>query len=147
VSILQAISKGILTYGPEETMAVGSALAKELVSNGDFRPVALYGSLGVGKTTFTRGFAAAVGYRDIVSPSFNYFLLYKGDVNLLHLDAYRLSSPEDYPSLMIDELLGPDMLFLIEWPENIGEYLPADVLKLRLGIENDSVHSIKEVHG
>ena len=103
----------------------------------------LRGDLGTGKTTLVRGVARAQGFSDITSPSFNYYFLYKGKTPLLHLDAYRLNTPADYPSLMIDELLTPKTLFVIEWPERLGEFLPKDALLLDLSIIAEGVHLVK----
>lgn len=123
MAILKALQKGVTTHSVEGTMAVGRALARELVGGG---VVALVGDLGSGKTTLVRGIAEAMGYSEITSPSFNYYFLYQHAERrtLLHLDAYRLKSPQEYPSLMIEELLTPNSLFVIEWPEKMGEHLP-----------------------
>lgn len=131
MSILAALQKGVKTTSAEGTTAVGRGLAREMAAGG---VVALYGDLGAGKTTFVRGIAEALGYHDITSPSFNYYFLYQaqGRRTLVHLDAYRLKSPSDYPSLMVDELLTKEALFVVEWPEKLGDYLPASAYRIYL---------------
>ncbi len=136
MSILAALRTGVTTFSEVGTEAVGRALGREM---GGGQTLALYGDLGVGKTTLVRGIAEALGYKDITSPSFNYYFLYQAPSrrSLLHLDAYRLAREQDYPSLMLEELLTPDSLFVVEWPERLGEYLPADALKLEIKSSGD----------
>lgn len=120
---------------------VGEIVARELFPCGG--TLGLRGDLGAGKTTLVRGLARHLGFSDITSPSFNYYFLYKGRIPLLHLDAYRLNGPADYPSLMIDELLTPQTLFVIEWPERLGERLPQNALTLELTILKEGLHQVK----
>jgi tRNA threonylcarbamoyladenosine biosynthesis protein TsaE len=131
MSVLKALEAGVKTFSNEGTVAVGRALARELPSGGT---LALYGDLGAGKTTLVRGLAEAMGYHDITSPSFNYYFLYQaqGRRTLLHLDAYRLRSPEEYPSLMIGELLDPQAILVVEWPEKLGKFLPQGAFRLQI---------------
>ena len=142
--LLKALEQGLATHSAEAMMAIGLALGREIIADESYpRILALYGDLGAGKTTFVRGLAEALGHKEITSPSFNYFFLYRGENPLLHLDAYRLRTPEDYPSLMIDEIWTPKTVFVIEWPEKLGEYLPKSAVKLELAIKSDLSHNIK----
>lgn len=141
MSVLEALKAGLKTSSAAGTQAVGIALAREVFARGG--TLALYGDLGAGKTTLVRGIAEGLGFSDITSPSFNYYFLYQGPKPMLHLDAYRLNAPQDYPSLMIDELLVPHTTFVVEWPEKLGEYLPKDAIKLELTIVGEGEHLIK----
>jgi tRNA threonylcarbamoyladenosine biosynthesis protein TsaE len=49
-----------------------------------------------------------------------------------HFDLYRLNTPEEALSFGIEEYLDSGKLCLIEWPENLGEYLPSDVSKIKI---------------
>jgi tRNA threonylcarbamoyladenosine biosynthesis protein TsaE len=114
---------GWATASPEETEAAGAALAEIVPVN---TVLALHGGLGAGKTTFVRGLARAWGVRGpVVSPTFNYFLLYRGARQLAHLDAYRLTRPADADSLLLEEFLESPWCLAVEWPENMGDRLPA----------------------
>lgn len=139
--LLDALKSGLTVHSPEAMEAVGRGVVRELFPIGGV--LALYGDLGAGKTTLVRGMAQALGIENVTSPSFNYYFLYKGKVPLLHLDAYRLNSPADYPSLMIDELFTPETLFVIEWPEKLGQFLPKTAIGLGLSVASEGVHEIK----
>jgi tRNA threonylcarbamoyladenosine biosynthesis protein TsaE len=106
--------------------------------------LALHGDLGAGKTTFVRGLARAWGIQEAVtSPSFNLYTIYKGDRQLIHLDAYRLGSGADLDALMIEDFLQPPWCFAVEWPERIPDALPQDAWHLYLTINEDQSHQIR----
>ncbi len=75
----------IITENAEETQKLGMALAK-LVTPGD--TILLNGDLGAGKTTFTQGFARALGInRPLKSPTFTLVREYQTtNFPLYHLD-------------------------------------------------------------
>ena len=108
---------------------VGARLAGRLQA-GDV--IALYGELGAGKTTFSRGLIAAYcGADDVPSPTYTLVQLY--DTGLLpvwHFDLYRLKSPEELVELGWDET--QDGVALVEWPERAGDHLPQWRLDVRI---------------
>ena len=110
------------TATPEETEALGAALAAEL-QPGDVVLVA--GELGAGKTTFVRGAARALGvHRPVVSPTFTIGARYHGRVAVAHLDLFRLGgdlTAED-PGLL-EDYLTPDAVAFVEWPDAAGPEL------------------------
>ena len=106
--------------------------------------LALHGNLGAGKTTFVRGLARAWAIQEaITSPTFNLYTIYKGDRQLIHLDAYRLGSGADLDALMIEDFLQPPWCFAVEWPEHIPDALPQDAWRLFLTINKDQSHQIR----
>ena len=106
--------------------------------------LALHGDLGAGKTTFVRGLARAWGIQEAVtSPSFNLYTIYKGDRQLIHLDAYRLDSGTDLDALMIEDFLQTPWCFAVEWPEHIPDALPQDAWHFYLTINEDQSHQIR----
>ncbi len=116
--------------------AATHALAHRLaatVRGGDV--IALYGDLGVGKTSFARAFVRAfLGHDDeeVPSPTFTLVQTYSGPCGTLwHVDAYRLKDPNEVWELGLDEAF-PDGVLLIEWPERLGALLPDRRLDLRL---------------
>jgi tRNA threonylcarbamoyladenosine biosynthesis protein TsaE len=143
-SLLEALNKGILTSSAEETIAIGEQLAKALAPD---TSLALYGDLGVGKTTFVKGIAKGLNIeKPITSPTFNLFSIYKGEKQLVHLDAYRLSPEQSVESLMIDDFLKSPYLCVIEWPDNVPELIDANTLKLQLSIQTNSTeHFIQAI--
>jgi tRNA threonylcarbamoyladenosine biosynthesis protein TsaE len=102
--------------------------------------VGLIGDLGVGKTTFVRAMLGALGYTGRV-PSPTYTLLEHyvlGDLNLVHLDLYRLSEPRELEYLGLRDCLAlPVVWVLAEWPERGGGLAGALDLEIRLDIVDD----------
>ena len=103
------------TEGPEQTAALGAALAREL-RPGDVVLVA--GEIGAGKTTFVRGAARELGVSGrVTSPTFTIGRRYSGRVAVSHLDLHRLAGLEgEDPALLADYLDGEAIAF-VEWPE------------------------------
>ena len=143
-SLLTELNKSIQTSSAEETMAIGEQLAKELPTD---ISLALYGDLGVGKTTLVKGIAKGLGItKNITSPTFNLFSIYQGEKQLVHLDAYRLSQEQSIDNLMIEDFLRSPYLCVIEWPVNVPELIDKNTLKLELSIEsNTTEHCIKRI--
>ena len=103
----------IITRTREETIAAAQRFAAGL-QGGDV--VLLFGELGAGKTTFTKGIALALGVTEpITSPTFTIIKEYRGkDLYLYHMDMYRLSG--DITELGLEEYLGmKDGVSVIEW--------------------------------
>ncbi len=99
--------------------------------------VGLFGDLGAGKTSFTQGVARAFGIREhITSPTFVLEKIYKlgkkfSYKHLVHIDAYRLKNGNEMKALGFDEILAdPENIIFIEWPENIKEALPSEMIKV-----------------
>ena len=143
-SLLTELNKGIQTSSAEETMTIGEQLAKELPTDAS---LALYGDLGVGKTTLVKGIAQGLGItKNITSPTFNLFSIYQGEKQLVHLDAYRLSQEQSIENLMIEDFLRSPYLCVIEWPDNVPELIDKNTFKLELSIEsNTTQHCIKRI--
>lgn len=95
------------------------------------RVVGLYGNLGAGKTTFTKKLVTALGGGDsVVSPTFILERDYSLSNNLgietvAHIDAYRFDDEKEGEVLKIHTRLSDKkLLYVIEWPENLGELMP-----------------------
>ena len=121
------------THSSEETENLGISLAKRLCP-GDI--LLLFGDLAAGKTTLTRGIAKGLGVLDEVSsPTFTIMQQYTAGPDGLainHFDAYRLRDEQDWYAEGFDELLYGSAVSLIEWPENVLEALPEDVIEVHL---------------
>jgi len=127
---------GWATSSPAETEAAAAALAAIVPPD---TVLALHGDLGAGKTTFVRGLARAWGVAGpVVSPTFNYLLLYNGARQLAHLDAYRLTRPGDADTLLIEEFLQSPWCLAVEWPENLGNRLPAAAWQIDFAAPDES---------
>jgi len=78
----------LVSHAPEETAALGTALAG-LLQPGDV--VALSGDLGTGKTTLVQGLARGLGItQPVTSPTFIIINEYRSTPPLYHVDWYRL---------------------------------------------------------
>ncbi len=119
---------------PEATAAFARWLAPQLGA-GD--TVLLSGPIGAGKTHLARALiqhlqAAHGAAEDVPSPSFTLVQEYRaGDLEIRHVDLYRLSDAGELPELGLDEALDT-ALCLIEWPERLGDDAPAGALELAL---------------
>ena len=109
-----------LTNAPEETEAVGAALAQKLNSG---TVIAYRGDLGAGKTAFTRGLARGLGYTGLVtSPTYTIVQEYLGGrLPLFHFDMYRLSSSDDLWDIGWEDYLDRGGICAVEWSENVED--------------------------
>lgn len=115
-----------LTHSPEETEAVGEALAKALKPD---TVVALRGGLGMGKTAFTRGLARGLGYTGrVTSPTFTIVNEYSGKTPLFHFDMYRLGSEDELFDIGWDDYLTRSGVCAVEWSERMADLLPEDAV-------------------
>jgi tRNA threonylcarbamoyladenosine biosynthesis protein TsaE len=118
---------------PDEaaTRRLGQRLAR-LARRGDV--FALAGEVGCGKTTLARAFirALAGADEDVPSPTFTLAQSYDYEGGTIwHFDLYRLEKAEDALELGIEEAFA-EGISLIEWPERLGPWLPADRLTVAL---------------
>jgi tRNA threonylcarbamoyladenosine biosynthesis protein TsaE len=99
--------------------------------------LALIGSLGAGKTTFTQALGKALSVkRSITSPTFVIMQEYTGTlpynkktVTLHHLDIYRSETFTEVVSVGLQEFWGqPDTITVIEWADKIKRHLPAKTI-------------------
>ena len=109
-----------------DTEALGRRLAAVL-SPGTV--VAYCGGLGMGKTAFTRGLAAGLGYTGrVTSPTFTIVNEYLAPVPLFHFDVYRLDGPDALFDIGWDDYLDRGGICAVEWSENITDALPEDTV-------------------
>lgn len=125
-------------FTPDDTFRLGFQMA-EKAAPGDV--IALLGDLGVGKTVFTKGFAAGLGIQeDISSPTFTILQLYEeGRLPLYHFDVYRIGDPEEMMEVGWDDYIYGNGVCLIEWAnliEDLMEEIPDGKLK-RVTIEKN----------
>lgn len=118
------------TASPGETEAVAARLAADL-GPGDV--VLVSGELGAGKTTFVRGACRALGVTEpVTSPTYVVGQLYRGDVEIAHLDLYRLAGLADEDPGLLEDYLTPDRVAFVEWPEVAAGWLGPVRARVRL---------------
>lgn len=93
----------------------------------------LEGDLGAGKTTFTKYFGKSIGITDnINSPTFTIMKIYENDINLFHMDVYRLNGiGSDYD---LEEYIYGDGICVVEWYKNIINSIPEEKLIVEIEI-------------
>ncbi len=100
---------------------------------------ALFGTLGVGKSVWSRAFIKKLtSVQEVPSPTFTLVQIYEAeDFDIYHYDLYRLKSAEEVWELNIEEAMYNGVC-LIEWPEKMGAYLPTNCFKVHISVvEND----------
>jgi tRNA threonylcarbamoyladenosine biosynthesis protein TsaE len=91
--------------------------------------IGLSGPLGAGKSVLARAIGAGAGVSDrMPSPSDTLLQRYEGAEGrcVVHLDLYRIESPDELHELGWTQLGEPDEIVLVEWPERAGDLLPPD---------------------
>ena len=114
----------------EDTVRLGQKLSS-IAKKGDV--FALYGTLGMGKSVFSRAFVKSLtSANEVPSPTFTLVQIYEAkDFDIYHFDLYRLKSPEEIFEIGMEEALF-DGVCLIEWPEKMQGYLPKNIFRLEI---------------
>jgi tRNA threonylcarbamoyladenosine biosynthesis protein TsaE len=144
MAILTDQSLDFISSSEQQTMRLGVRLG-ELLQPGDV--LCLAGDLGTGKTVFARGVGRGWGtVIRVTSPTFilvNQYPRMHDDRVLYHIDCYRLESAEDAVSAAMEDILLSDGAFMIEWPERIEEWLPADRLWIEMTHVNETRRKLR----
>ncbi len=126
----------------EDTEKLAEKIASEILGG---QILALSGPVGAGKTTFAKLFAAALGIeKTVLSPTYTLLQPYtlpkpiRGITTFIHIDAYRLESPEELTAIGFADFLGdPSVIILIEWAEHAGNLLDSQsVIRMNFEIED-----------
>jgi tRNA threonylcarbamoyladenosine biosynthesis protein TsaE len=116
------MKKTIISSSSDETFSFASELGKNIQKK---TIVALYGTLGAGKTIFAKGLAAGLGIVDeITSPTFSLLEVYEGNTAFYHFDLYRIDDPNEFLNLSFEEYWEGDGVSVIEWAEIAENILP-----------------------
>lgn len=96
--------------------------------------IELHGTLGAGKTTFTRHLLRALGVQGrIKSPS--YAVVEPHDLPGLaihHFDFYRFNDPQEWEDAGFRDLFAAPGLKLVEWPDKAAGLLPRPDLQIHI---------------
>jgi tRNA threonylcarbamoyladenosine biosynthesis protein TsaE len=145
VSTETALERSFATHDAEATRRLGASLAAA-AHPGDL--VCLWGELGAGKTQFAKGFGAGLGVAGTISsPTFILMSEYEGRLPLFHVDLYRLADGADaLAGGVIDERQSGGVT-LVEWPDRMGELLPAARLDVVIDGTGDEPRAIRLTAG
>ncbi len=115
-----------ITKSPEETEALGAALAAALEPGA---VIAFEGDLGAGKTAFTRGLAKGLGARErVTSPTYTVVNEYlSGRLPLFHFDMYRLGSADELWDIGWEDYLERGGVCAVEWSENVAQAMETPI--------------------
>lgn len=129
----------VVSRSEQETLDFARDLAASLKPPAQ---ILLFGDLGAGKTTFTRGLALGLGVAeagDVSSPTFTLVNRYSGRVPIYHIDLYRIESG-DLDGLGLEEIFeDPAAVAVVEWAERLGRRAPP--LPVSVRIEYIDAHS------
>ncbi len=124
VIALQTIAHKIITHFPAQ------------------RVFALQGVMGAGKTTLIKALCREIGVKDVVlSPTFaliNEYRTGQGE-SVYHFDFYRIQSLSEAFDLGYEEYFYSGSYCFIEWPEKIGQLLPADCVYIDISVHDDNL--------
>ncbi len=107
------------------------------ISKSGAEVVALYASMGAGKTTLVGEYCRMKGVEEgISSPTFSIVNKYDCAQGVIyHFDCYRFESEREAHDIGIYEYLDSGSLCFVEWPERIeGILAKCDVLNIKIDI-------------
>ena len=129
-----------------DTKIIAEKIAEKLKPN-DF--IAFFGGMGIGKTTFTRHLAKALGYEgEASSPTFAIINEYNGGrLSLYHFDMYRIETFDDLYSTNFFEYCEMGGVVVCEWSENIENVIPKDHIAITISQGENETSRIFEIEG
>lgn len=126
----------------EDTRRLGHSLGQAALPG---LIVALYGTLGAGKTAFVRAVAEGLNISDpraVCSPTFVLVHEYEARLPIYHFDVYRLPGVDAFLDLGAEEYFSAGGVCLIEWADKVQAALPADRLDVRFEVASPTDRSI-----
>jgi tRNA threonylcarbamoyladenosine biosynthesis protein TsaE len=150
LNVAASVQTGTYTsHNPEETFDAGRRVGERLAGG---EVLLLSGTLGAGKTVFTKGLAAGLGLdpAEVSSPSFTLVNRHgEGRLVLYHLDLYRLAEGHSAAhAVELEELLADERaVIVIEWAERMGRYrLPQTTWRVHIDGDGEDPRHIRITH-
>lgn len=125
-------SREVFTNSSDETILRGREIGERL------KPpalVLLYGDLGAGKTTLTKGIVGGIGAAredEVTSPTFTLVHTYDRGVRVYHVDLYRISDLHDLETLGLEEVFSEQAIVIVEWPDRLKLQTEWPVVRIHL---------------
>ncbi|WP_349401801.1 tRNA threonylcarbamoyladenosine modificatiom protein TsaE [Candidatus Phytoplasma solani] len=143
MSSKKIISLTKITNSFSQTKKLGFWLGKHLSYQTDKTIILLQGSLGTGKTAFTKGFIKSFGIKQLVaSPTFVMLKTYFGTKQkIYHLDLYRASLSIDFCEDLLEDFNNQDFL-IVEFPEDCSNYFPHFNFLVKIDFLNEKQRKI-----
>lgn len=122
--------------------------AHDFIAAMDDRTVfAFRGEMGAGKTTFIKAVCLALGVEDEVnSPTFAIVNEYRSETTaelIYHFDCYRIKTLEEAMDFGFEDYMESSALCFIEWPENVEDLLPGDVVNVYITVNEDGSRTLQ----
>jgi tRNA threonylcarbamoyladenosine biosynthesis protein TsaE len=133
----------VISSSAEETIRQGRELGAQL------KPpvlILLSGELGAGKTTLTKGIVSGLGAareQDVTSPTFTLVHSYRGEVQVYHVDLYRVGDSHDLETLGLEDVLAQPAVVIVEWPEKLALGTDWPVVRIHLDHVDDESRRMK----
>ena len=123
--------------------ATARAVAAHLLAPDAY--IELHGTLGAGKTTFTRHLLHALGVTGRVkSPTYTVVEPYESaerpGLAIFHFDFYRFDDPQEWEDAGFRDIFAAPGLKIAEWPEKAAGLLPLADLQVFIEIADDDTH-------
>ncbi len=124
------MSETIVTSA-EAMMELGRTYAAK-ANGGDV--FGLVGTLGSGKTHWTKGFVSVLDPNaSVSSPTFGIVNEYRGGIHTVyHFDFYRLKSGDDLLALGWDEYIDDGKIVICEWADMFPNLMPENTIWLEI---------------
>jgi L-threonylcarbamoyladenylate synthase len=150
------ITTRLISSSEQETKEIAGRLLlknwNEVGGNGII--FALDGSLGTGKTIFTKGIAEFLKITETVkSPTYSYieeydFKRHQTSGKFYHLDMWKVEDKDMYERLEVEKLFGKNNIIVIEWFDQIKNFINPEldnVKVIRVLIEQSKDERILEI--
>lgn len=127
---------------PAAMVELGQQFAKQAKAGDVF---ALVGTLGAGKTHWTKGFVTQLqSSANVTSPTFGLVNEFSdADIPVYHFDFYRLQSSDELISLGWDEYVEVGGILICEWANLFPEVFPEHTQWLHFQHEPDGTRTLK----
>ena len=148
----------LVTHSSDETIQHGREIGAQLRA-----PVLvlLFGDLGAGKTTLTKGIVSGMGAAEedeVTSPTFTLVHKYDRGVCVYHVDLYRVSDFHDLETLGLEDVFSEQAVVIVEWPNKLAlrndwpvvrihlEHVAEDTRRISIENGSDSLWSTAKTH-
>ena len=122
------------------TLGQLNSVASKLLRLSDSRIFAMYGDLGVGKTTLVKHMSNHLNVIDEISgPTFsivNEYLTLDSE-KIFHFDCYRLESIQEAVSIGIESYLNSGFYCFVEWPSLLQPMFPKNHHVIEIKLSDD----------
>jgi tRNA threonylcarbamoyladenosine biosynthesis protein TsaE len=101
--------------------------------------IGLVGTLGAGKTQWTKFFAEALGAQaeEISSPTYVLIHRYDSQPIIHHVDAYRVKDEDEFLELGIEELFDSQQITIVEWADRFRDLMPKQTIWITLELDSN----------